>query len=70
VSQKCPSTGSYIGIGPENVPGHSKQLADCTMTKEGLEAMMVGTKALAMTIVELLAKPEVLKEAKEYFSTH
>ena len=70
VSQKCPSTGSYIGIGPENIPGHSKQLADCTMTPEGLEAMMVGTKALAMTMVELLAKPEVLKEAKEYFKSH
>ncbi len=70
VSQKCPSTGSYIGIGPENIPGHSKQLADCTMTSEGLEAMMVGTKALAMTMVELLAKPEVLKEAKEYFKAH
>ena len=70
VSQKCPSTGSYIGIGPENIPGHSKQLADCTMTPEGLEAMMVGTKALAMTMVELLAKPEVLKEAKEYFKAH
>jgi amidohydrolase len=70
VSQRCPSTGSYIGIGPENIPGHSKQLADCTMTKEGLEAMIVGTKALAMTLVELLAKPKVLKEAKEYFKTH
>ena len=70
VSQKCPSTGSYISIGPENIPGHSKQLADCTMTPEGLEAMMVGTKALAMTMVELLAKPEILKEAKEYFKAH
>jgi amidohydrolase len=70
VSQKCPSTGSYISIGPENIPGHSKQLADCTMTPEGLEAMMVGTKALAMTMVELLAKPEILKEAKDYFKTH
>jgi amidohydrolase len=70
VSQRCPSTGSYIGIGPDGVPGHSKQLADCTITKDGLEAMMVGTKALAMTLVEFLAKPEVLKEAREYFKTH
>ena len=70
VSQRCPSTGSYIGIGPENVPGHSKQLADCTMTKEGLDAMIIGTKALAMTMVELLAKPEILKEARDYFQSH
>ena len=70
VSQRCPSTGSYIGIGPDGVPGHSKQLADCSVTEEGLEAMMTGTKALAMTLVELLARPEVLKEAMEYFNTH
>ena len=70
VSQKTPSAGSYIKIAPEGTPGHSKQLADASMTKEGLDAMIVGTKALGMTLVELLAKPEILKEAKEYFDSH
>ncbi len=68
VSQKCPSTGSYISLGP--APGHSRQLADASVTKEGLEAMMIGTKALAMTLVELLAEPERLKEARDYFKSH
>ena len=40
------------------------------MTEKGQEAMMVGTKALAMTLVELLARPEVLEKAKEYFDSH
>jgi hypothetical protein len=40
------------------------------MTPEGLAAMIVGTKALGMTLVELLAKPEILKEAKEYFDSN
>jgi len=31
---------------------------------------MIGTKALAMTLVELLAEPEKLREAREYFKTH
>jgi amidohydrolase len=70
VSRRCPSTGSYISIGPEGTPGHSRQLADCSITKEGLDAMIIGTKALAMTLVELLAKPELLKEAREYFNSH
>jgi amidohydrolase len=70
VSQRCPATGSYIGIGPDGTPGHSRQLADCSVTNEGLEAMMIGTKALAMTLVELLAKPELLTDAKEYFNSH
>jgi amidohydrolase len=70
VSMRCPSTGSYIGIGPEGTPGHSRQLADCSVTKVGLDAMIIGTKALAITLVELLAKPELLKEAREYFNSH
>jgi amidohydrolase len=70
VSQKTPSAGSYIGIAPEGTPGHSVQLAQASMTKEGLDAMIVGTKALGMTLVELLAKPEILKEAKKYFDSH
>ena len=70
VSQVAPSAGSYIGIAPEGTPGHSIQLADASMTKMGLDAMIVGTKALGMTLVELLAKPEILVEAKEYFDSH
>ena len=70
VSHRTPSAGSYIGIAPPGTPGHSIQLADASMTPEGLDAMIVGTKALGMTLVELLAKPEILKEAKEFFDSH
>jgi len=70
VSQRTPSAGSYIGIAPEGTPGHSVQLAQASMTKMGLDAMIIGTKALGMTLVELLAKPEILKDAKEYFDSH
>ncbi len=70
VSQRTPSAGSYIGIAPPGTPGHSIQLAEASMTPEGLDAMIVGTKALGMTLVELLAKPEILKEAKEYFDSN
>jgi amidohydrolase len=70
VSQKTPAAGSYIGIAPEGTPGHSIKLADATMTKEGLDALNVGAKALGMTLVELLANPEILEEAKEFFKSH
>ncbi|MBC8463077.1 M20 family metallopeptidase [Candidatus Bathyarchaeota archaeon] len=70
VSQRTPSAGSYIGIAPPGTPGHSIQLADASMTPEGLDAMIVGTKALGMTLVEVLAKPEILKEAKEFFDSN
>jgi len=68
VSQVVPAAGSYIGIAPEGTPGHSVQLADATMTDEGLDAMIMGTKALGMTLVELLADPNVIDDAREYFN--
>jgi amidohydrolase len=70
VSQRIPVAGSYIGVTEPGTPGHSVQMAKATMTEKGQEAMIIGTKALAMTLVELLAMPEKLKEAKEYFDIH
>ena len=70
VSQKIPATSSSIAVTEPGTPGHSVQMADATMKEKGQEAMIVGTKALAMTLVELLAEPEKLKRAKEYFDSH
>ena len=70
VSQRIPVAGSYIGVTEPGTPGHSVQMAEATMTEKGQEAMIIGTKALAMTLVELLAMPEKLKEAKRYFDSH
>ncbi len=70
VSQKTPAAGSYIGIATEGTPGHSIKLAEATMTEEGLDALNGGAKALGMTLVELLANPEILEEAKEFFKSH
>ncbi len=70
VSQRIPAASSYIKIADPETPGHSRQMADASVTTEGLEAMITGTKALAMTLVELLADPEKLKLAKSYFKNH
>jgi amidohydrolase len=70
VSQKIPVASSSIAVTEPGTPGHSVQMAEATMTKKGQEAMIIGTKALAMTLVELLARPEKLSEAQEYFDSH
>ncbi len=70
VSQKIPVASSSIAVTEPGTPGHSVQMADATMTEKGQEAMIIGAKALAMTLVELLAGPEKLREAKEYFDSH
>jgi len=70
VSQRIPAASSNIKITEYGTPGHSRQMAEATMTSEGQEAMIVGAKALAMTLVELLADPGKLKKIKEYFDSH
>ncbi len=70
VSHVIPVVSSNIKIGEPGLPGHSVQMADATMTEQGQEAMMVGAKALGMTLVELLAVPEKLKAVKEYFDAN
>jgi metal-dependent amidase/aminoacylase/carboxypeptidase family protein len=69
-SHVVPVASSNIKIGAPGLPGHSIQMADATMTPEGQEAMIVGAKALGMTLVELLADPERLRSVKEYFNDH
>ena len=70
VSRVIPVVSSNIKVGEPGLPGHSVQMADATMTEQGQEGMMVGAKALGMTLVELLAVPEKLKAAKEYFDAN
>ncbi|MGD2200609.1 MAG: M20 family metallopeptidase [Candidatus Bathyarchaeota archaeon] len=67
VSQRIPAASSYIAVTEPGTPGHSVKMAEATMTEKGQEAMIVGAKALAMTLVELLARPEILKNAREYY---
>lgn len=70
VSQKTPAAGSYIKIAEEGTPGHSREMANASITPEGLDAMIIGTKALAMTVVDLLVDPNNVARAREYFDSH
>ena len=70
VSRRTPAAGSYIKIAEEGTPGHSREFADASVTPGGLKAMIVGTKAMAMTVVDLLTGPENVKRAREYFDSH
>jgi amidohydrolase len=67
VSQRVPVVDSFISVRPPGVPAYSKQMADVTVSRKGLNAMVIGAKALGMTMVEVLAKPDLLKQAWGYF---
>jgi len=67
VSQLVPSIHSLIAIAPVEVAIHSHQFAAAAASEAGIQGMVDSAKALAMTVVDLLANPEVAIKVKEEF---
>ena len=67
VTHVVPGIHPMIGIKTSPVPLHSKPFADATLTPAGDDGLEVGIKCLAMATVEVMTKPEVLKEIKDEF---
>jgi hypothetical protein len=49
---------------------HSRDFADVTMTPSGDKGVEVGAKVMALATVEILTKPQLLEEIKNYFKEH
>lgn len=56
VSHITPTIHPYIGISDCHITGHSRELADATITPLGHERLLVGTLALAYTGYDVLMK--------------
>ncbi len=55
---------------PSNIPnaiGHNKQSAMAMTTPIAHKGVMVGAKAVAMTILDLMTTPKIITDAKDYF---
>jgi len=65
VSSAVPSIHPFINITSERVPWHSHAFAAAAREPAALEAMHLAAKALAFTAVDVLTRPELLREAKE-----
>ncbi len=68
VSTIVPSIHPFLAIAPEGTPTHSLDFARYAGTPEALATMVVAAKALAMTCVDLLGAPEILRRAKQVHS--
>lgn len=66
VSRIVPSCDLSIRLGDGIVP-HSREFLDAADSEMGYEVMMLGAKVLAMSTVDLLNCPELLKKAKAEF---
>jgi len=67
VSQVVPTIHPFVSVGSKNVVLHSREFAEATISKSGLEAMIIASKAIAMTCVELFYNHKIIEDAKEEF---
>jgi amidohydrolase len=68
VSQALPTIHPYIRISPDGVPGHSRDFAEAAASPLARTGMVAAAKALAMTALDLLARPEAVRAAKAEFA--
>ena len=66
VSHVVPSIHPYLAIsGPQAGPTpHSREFAGATVSPKGEEALLVGAKALAMTCLDILLDPALLRSVR------
>ena len=67
VSQLVPSIHPMVAIAPEEVVIHSPQFASAAASEAGSHGLFDAAKALAMTVVDLVANPEIVTKIKEEF---
>ena len=67
VSQIVPGIHPTIAVAPEEVVIHSPEFAEAAASEAGIKGMLDAAKALAMTVVDLIASPETVTKVKEEF---
>jgi metal-dependent amidase/aminoacylase/carboxypeptidase family protein len=68
VSQTVPGIHAYIAIAADGTAGHTLEFREASNSQAGQDGMLNSAKAMAMTTVELLNEPELMKEVKEDFA--
>lgn len=67
VSQLAPGIHPYVAIAPEEVLAHSPQFALAAASEAGIRGLLDAAKALAMTVTDLVANPEMVIRIKKEF---
>ena len=67
VSHLVPSIHPIVAIAPVEEGVHSPQFATAAASEAANHSLLDAAKALAMTVVDLLAHPEVIIKIKEEF---
>ena len=67
VMQVLPAIHPYIAISQEPIPGHSTAFREAVVQQEAHENALLAAKALALTAIDVLADPDVLRKARAEF---
>jgi amidohydrolase len=67
VSQIVPAIHPDFAIAPKEVIAHSPEFAQAAASEAGIKGMLDSAKALAMTVVDLVANPEIVARIKREF---
>ena len=67
VSHVVPGIHPLVAIAPPRVLIHSPQFALAAASEAGIRGLLDGAKAMAMTVVDLLANPEIAARVKDEF---
>ena len=67
VSHVVPAIHPWIGLNCPQCSLHSREFAEVTVTEAGDRALELGAKALALTGLEVLTDPDLLKNIKMEF---
>ena len=69
VSQVVPSIHPSVAIAPRGVAGHSIEFARAAGSPAGMDGLADAAKAMALTVADLLLRPDTLARAAEEFKS-
>lgn len=67
VSHVVPTIYTFIGIGPKATRPHTVEFRETAISKEAHDALMIASKSLAMTAIDIFIDPELLKQMRNEF---
>jgi hypothetical protein len=65
VTTRVPGIHPFLSITEGPVPGHSIAFTEAARSPRALDTMRLAAKALAMTALDVLTEPALLKRVKE-----
>lgn len=67
VSQVVPTLHGSVAIVPQEIKSHTAEFAEASFSDTGMQAMIHGAKALAMTAVDVFSSENLFNQIKDHF---